>query len=315
MRDIHSIDYVTIAASKAAVDAYILTKEDAIQAFARRYDIPLDSIAAIGHDRKDLAFLQTAGLGFVGVPANASDDVKNVVTRFGDRGYVSSRTYYDAFLDFYDQAQLRDLRFVVTARSGLLKNGVQDWSADLSRIVQHMGKRGWPYVCLLTASSLEQNRDFLAAAGLDELLEKGSELEEKSPLQKKPQPKAHPYLLLVENGALHYNVINGTVQSFSDTLDERLLATLQGEFTLTLQRLLRDDVLARFGLRQSTRYEDQDGAVYVPRKQSMVTVNIPRRRGHLVDYRRSEEASELRSEILGAMITAAKETSLSYRVL
>ena len=299
-----SIDYVTLAASTAAVDAFILPKDAAIVAFAERYAIPLASIAAIGHDKKDLAFLQTPGLGFVGAPANARAEVIEAVSGFGDRGYVSPHSYFQGFMDFYSEAQLRDIRFVVTARSGLLKNGVQDWSTDLSRVVQHMGKRGWPYVCLLTASSLEQNLDFFAAAGFDSRSGDRKEIKE------------HPYLVLLENGTLHYNVVNGTVQTFSDTLDQRLLHALQGEFTLTLRRFLRDDVLPRFGLRQSAVYEDQRGAVYVPQKRSMVTVNIPRAFADgTPNYRRSEQASELRHEIQGAMIAAAKEVDILYRVL
>ncbi len=298
------IDYVTIAASEAAVDAYILPKEKAILMFAERYGIPLSAIAAIGHDTKDVSFLQTPGLGFVGAPANASDHVKAVVAGLGDRGYVSPQSYYAGFFDFHDQASLRDIRFVLTARSGLLKNGIQDWSADLSHVVQHMGRPGWPYVCLLTASSLEQNRDFLTAAGLDARLSSRKEIRE------------HPYLVLVENGALHYNVLTGVTEAFSATLDQHLFQALQGEFTHTLQRLLCDDILPHFGLRQSTAYEDQRGAVYIPKKQTMVTVNIPRQFSDgAPDYRRSEQASDLRHDVLGAMITAAKKCDILYRVL
>lgn len=297
-----TINHITLCTDNAAVDAYILGKGHAVPVFAQQFGVPLGRIASIADGVKDLEFLETPGLGFIGAPANAQTKVRERVAAL--RGHVSTLETFAAFMEFYEMVGSKGITYIISDRDGVLKDGKHSWGNDFKQLTKEMGTPGKPYVIVLTGSSLDQNLGFAKEYGLD------------ATLAANPAVGQHPYLLLVENGIIAYNVLTGETRNGVTTLNPALLGILRGPFEDDVMRRVRRNVLPVFELRESRVYSDQRGAVYIAEKEAMVTLNIPRefadgREG----YRKSDEAARLRKAMLGTMITAAQEVGVEYRVL
>lgn len=296
------INHITLCTDNAAVDAYILGKGHAVPVFAEQFGIPLRQIASIADGVKDLEFLETPGLGLIGAPVNAQRQVQERVAALG--GHVSALETFAAFTEFYEIAGSKGITHIISDRDGVLKDGKHSWGAEFRELTRNMGTPGKPYVVVLTGSSLDQNLGFAREYGLD------------ATFATNPAVQRHPYLLLVENGIIAYNVLTGETRNGVAKLNPALLGILRGPFEDEVLQRLRRDVLPAFGLRESRVYDDQRGAVYIAEKEAMVTLNIPRefadgREG----YRKSDEATRLRKAILDTMIAAAKEVGVEYKVL
>ena len=198
----------------------------------------------------------------------------------------------------------RGITHIISDRDGVLKDGKQAWGNEFKALTREMGTPGKPYVVVLTGSSLDQNLEFMQEYGLDETLATN------------PAVQRHPYLLLVENGIIAYNVLTGEIRNGVQTLNSDLLAQLKGPFEEEVMRQLREQILPQFGLRESYVYDDQRGAIYIARKEAMVTLNIPREFADgRKDYRRSSEAENLRQTMLRIMTQAAKKVEVLYQIL
>lgn len=297
-----TMNHITLCTDNAAVDAYIFGKEYAAPLFADQFRIPLQQMASIADGRKDLEFLETPGLGLIGAPANAQPIVKERVAAAG--GHVSTLETFAAFEEFYAMAGARGIRYIISDRDGVLKDGKISWAERFKALTKKMGTPGKPYVVILTGSSLDQNLGFAEQYGLDATLAANPAVEE------------HPYLLLIENGIIAYNVLTGETRNGVQTLDTELLAQLKGPFEQEVMRQLRETILPKFELRESHNYDDQRGAIYIAEKEAMVTLNIPREFADgRKDYRKSDEAELLRGEMLSAMMKAGERIGITYNVL
>ncbi len=297
-----TINHITLCTDNAAVDAYILGKGHAVPVFAEQFRIPLHQMASIADGIKDLEFLETPCLGLIGAPANAQPQVKERVTARGS--HVSTLETFAAFEEFYAMAGEQGMTHIISDRDGVLKEGKTSWGEQFKALTREMGTAGKPYVVVLTGSSLDQNLAFAKEYGLD------------ATLGTNPAVQKHPYLLLVENGIIAYNVLTGATRNGVQSLNPEILAQLKGPFEEEVMRQLRETILPRFRLRESTVYDDQRGAVYVAPKEAMVSLNIPRDFADgRKDYRKSPEAQELRQAMLGIMKSAAERVRIAYHIL
>lgn len=297
-----TISHITLCTDNAAVDAYILGKGHAVPVFAEQFGIPLQQMASIADGIKDLEFLETPGLGLIGAPANAQPQVKERVAARG--GHVSAVETFAAFEEFYAMAGARGITHIISDRDGVLKEGKTSWGERFKALTRDMGTPGKPYVIVLTGSSLDQNLAFAQEYGLD------------ATIAANPAVQQHPYLLLVENGIIAYNVLTGETRNGVQSLNPELLAKLKGPFEQEVMRQLRETTLPNFGLRESTVYDDQRGAVYVAPKEAMVSLNIPREFvDGRKDYRKSDTAQVLRGAMLSAMMQTAEKVGIKYQVL
>lgn len=300
---IKDIDYITLCKDPAAVDTYILGKEQALPGFTAVFKVPLGKIGAIADGPKDWPWLGTPGLGLVGAPANADSTVKERVAALGEKGLVSSMEAFFGFQEFYAEAVKREITHIISDRDGILKEGDRSWPNEFKALAQKMGYEGNPYISVITGSSLNQNIKFMTQYGLD------------ASLSSNPAVRKYPWVLLAENGIVAYNALTGETLNYCQQLNQELLQLMKGPFEKDVARTVEQKILPAFGLRRSDSYDDQQGAVFFVPKEAMVTFNIPRKFRDGREYRQSHEATNLRQAILETMVNSAVKLNIPYKVL
>ncbi len=293
-----------LSASTDAVDACWVTKEHAIRSFAKGAKVPLSDIGAIGDSANDLPFMTIPELGLVGAPLNAQPEVRSAISRLKSCIQISS-SFLDAFVEFYRVAQKRQIRYVFAD-----KDGVLTWThispeslSAVTEVFRSAGLPGCPFVFILTGSSYEQNMEFLELAKL------------KTALASNPYIAADPFIVLAENGMLRINVLTGEMREGSEMIDRLRLAWLKGPFEQELIALVEKEVLPRFGLKWSERADNQVECVWIPRKRTMVTLNIPREFRDGRDYRLSAKSVQLGRAIVSCMVRVAEANGVEYAIL
>jgi len=291
---------VFLSASTDAVDAALICKDRVVRDFSAISGTPLEALGAIGDSSNDLPFLLIDGLGLTGAPRNAQEAVRSAL-RNRTNGIVTRNEFFNGFMEFYRLARKRHISHVFADRDGvLIWNDENSHAARLHDVFEHMGLEGNPFIFILTGSSYEQNVAFLEAYGIGRTL------------LCNPCIRAHPYVLLAENGAVQFDVISGRCREFSGTVDPTLLHSLKSDFQSQVLRAVEEQVLPAFGLSWSDNPGDQVEKVYVPNKRTMVTINLPRAFRDGTDYRRSPTGDRLRIALLSAMVHAAKSLNLPY---
>lgn len=286
-----------------AVDAGLLLKDKAVIGYAKHHSIPLEQIAAIGDGVNDLAMLTIPCLGLVGAPSNAQAQVKEEVSKL-ERGLVLSSECFDAFLEFYQRATGQGITHIISDRDGVLTaEGDHIRGKEFRELAKTMGIGNNPFVIVLTGSSYEQNVDFIKAYGFD------------STIQSNPKVREHPYLVLVDNGAIHINVLTGEILNYCHELDPELLQKIKGAFGSEVIQRVEQEILPCFGLTRSYEYKDQNEKVFIPPKESMVTINIPRYFSDgTTPYRKTKIAGRLRLKIIDIMVETAAKMDIVYVV-
>ena len=293
---------IYISANTAAVDAAMVTKDNAVRGLAEYHKIPLEQLAVIGDEVIDIPMLSIEGIGLAGAPANAQDKVKEAVK--ARNGFLAQSKVLDGFLEFYEEARSRGITHIVSDRDGVLvKKGDLSRGNEFQYLALQMGADRNPYVSILTGSGLEQNIEFMEKYGLNANLAKNQDVQ------------SFPYLLLVENGTIHVNVLTGETINYCEALDPDLLAKLKGEFEDTVKKRIEQEVFPMLNLAWSADYNDQAEKIYIAPKQSMTTFNIPRKFRGGSDYRGSENAAILRKTIAGIMAETAEKLSMPYQML
>lgn len=294
---------IKLIRNNAAVDAAIITKDRALEGVSRYFGWPLEKIAMIGDEVTDLLLLTKQGLGLVGAPANAQKRVIETL-KFLRNGFVSSLEVFDGFLDFYNVATKLGIQLVMSDKDGVLKDGDILYGQRFRELALEMGKNGKPYVVVLTGSSCEQNASFMEKYGLDERLSSNHRIID------------YPWLLLVENGAIHINVLTREKRNYVKDISPELLKSLKGDFESEVRKRLDSEVLPEFSLGWSESYEDQKGRVYhAKEKLSMVTFNVPRAFSDGRPYRKSDEAERFRTRTMQVMEEVASRLDLPYQIL
>jgi len=242
-------EIIKLMRNNAAIDAVIRTKDECFGGITSRFNLGLEDIAVIGDEVIDLPMLSIDALGLIGAPANAQGAVKKYVSKNG--GFVSEMPVYRGFQDFYGTCSERGIKLIVSDKDGVLKKGSDlSGGVDFSNLAMQMGQEGNPYVVVLTGSSLKQNEEFRTIYGLD------------SRLNVNPFVVENPYLLLVESGAIHVNVLTGETENYVHEIAEDLLGTLKGEFETSVRDRLRGEAQERFGFGLNEDYNDQKGNIY-----------------------------------------------------
>jgi 3-deoxy-D-manno-octulosonate 8-phosphate phosphatase KdsC-like HAD superfamily phosphatase len=284
---------------KSGIDAMIMKKDVAVQAFAKTYGVSLGRIAVIGDGNQDIAFLATPGVGLVGCPANAKQKVREYVQSVG--GYVANGCCLDGFFEFKDLAKEKGIEVIISDKDGVLVDAGNLGRADEFRS-KMIETRGSSSLTILTGSAVEQNLRFLAAYGLDERLKQDS--------------GAMPYVLLAENGAIHMHAWDRSKDlNYVERIDQELLAVLKGQFEATVRSRIEQEVLPCFNFSWSRQYNDQDCKVYVPRKESMVTVNVPRSDGMGEGFRSTQRAESFRWKVYEIMEQVAEDIGIETELL
>ena len=109
---------IYISANTAAVDAAMVTKDNAVRGLAEYHKIPLEQLAVIGDEVIDIPMLTIEGIGLAGAPANAQDKVKEAVK--ARNGFLAQSKVLDGFLEFYEEARSRGITHIVSDRDGVL---------------------------------------------------------------------------------------------------------------------------------------------------------------------------------------------------
>lgn len=130
-----------------------------------------------------------------------------------------------------------------------------------------------------------------------------------------PYVQENPYLVMMENGALQMNVLNGELRDYIAELDVNLLAALRLTFMPIVKERLEEEVFSDFGLEWSKDSEDKSQRInHVEEKLSMVTFDMPRTFLDGKPYRDSESADRLRERMVGIMVEVAEELELPYEL-
>lgn len=292
-----------LSASSDAIDAAVVPKNRAVEAFLRERGIPPKEVGAIGDSVNDLPFLTLPGLALCAAPANAQPEVLSYV-RNASNGIALQERVTAGFLHFYRVAGELGLSHVFVDRDGVLiwKGETELHRLALIDVFRAMGAQSRPFVLVLTGSSYEQNVAFMNRYGLD------------SGLRSNPAVSANPYVLWIENGALQVNVLDHTARLVGD-VEEELLAMLKGPFERKVVEILDRQVLPRFALTWSHSSSDQDSRVFVPPKRTMFTVNVPQTYADEDDFRQSSAGDAFREAVLATMKQVAEDLSVPYVVL
>jgi hypothetical protein len=287
-----------------AIDAAWVTKEYVVRSFSGNSSVPLPEIAAIGDSVNDLPFLTIPGLGLIGAPANAQPHVKAAVIRLNN-SVTLTRTFIEGFVEFYQLAQERHLKYIFADKDGVLtgKDRSHNSRRSLSELLRKAGAPGFPFVFVLTGSSYEQNVRFLASTALA------------TAVRHNRYVHAEPFLLLAENGLLSVNVLTGKVRETSELINPSCITWLKERFQPALLEQIDKYILPRFGLKWSAANDHQIESVQVPHKRTMVTVNIPREFRDGRDYRTSKEGVHFGAAVLDCMIAIATDEGIDYHVL
>lgn len=292
-----------ITVNPQAVDAYLFTKDRALELYSRTMGVPLERIGYVGDDSNDKPVLSTRGLGFPSTVSNGTGDVKDMVRNL-PRGYVSGEPYFSGFKDCRRKGWERGITHFVTDKDGVLvKEGDLSAGPEFCAFMETAGTEG-PFMAVLTASGYYENRGFMDAFGLN------------AGLSGNPAIRNNPYALLAENGVVMVNVLTGEKKVALEGVDERMLRKLKGDFTYEAMKRVQKEMLNKFGLGWSHVYEEQTGTIFVPQKEAMVTLNIPRKSKDGADgYRKTEEAETLRRGIGRIFAETAERLGMPYEML
>jgi len=291
---------IKLSRGNAGIDAMILTKDRALDGIVGFSGIPLSKIGFIGDEELDIPLLTVSGLGLVGAPSNAQERVKQIVQK-QPNGFVSSQEVYEGFLEFYGRASGLGLKLVISDKDGVLKDGGETrWGNSFRNLAMKMGQDQRPFVCVLTGSSVSQNQSFMQKYGLD------------LRLGENPKVQEYPDLLLVENGAIHVNVLTKETRNYVKEISPDLLGALKNDFEPEVKVRLKREVFPEFGFSYTDVYGGQVSEVYHGEKQSMVTFNVPRQLVNGKYFRKSKEAESYRDQVVEVMEGVAEELGLPY---
>jgi len=158
-----------------------------------------------------------------------------------------------------------------------------------------------PYITLLTGSSVQQNHEFIQDYNLTSLIGLPSIME-------------YPEMLNVENGAIAINIVENELINYAEKLSSGLLKLLKQEFEPWVFRRINNEILPEFGFQYSEIPEDQESKVYLPKKQTMVTINVPRTVSGQ-DYRNTPAALEFGDSVVDIMVDVAQKLHMPYQIL
>lgn len=294
---------IFLSASTDAVDACGLTKDIAVKKFCEENNINPSRVAGIGDSSNDIPFLSIPGLGLAGAPLNAQPAVKTFL-RQKENSFLSSKICWSGFKEFYQKCISRQITHVFADRDGvLICKDPETRKDDLRDLFLKMGQNDRPFVIVLTGSSYEQNIPFLDSYTLDGSLSANSAV------------VANPYLIYAENGAVQINVLDKRIRNFGDFLDPELIKTLTRDFAEEVTKRIEENVLESFALCLTLNRSDEVSKIYIPKKSTMVTFNIPKEHAGYSDYRRTVDSDQLRKAILQEMVFVAEKFKLPYKVL
>jgi phosphoserine phosphatase len=273
-----------------AIDVSPSTKHDAVAQILDDYQASAEQAAAIGDSANDLPFLTYADLCFAAAPTNAQPRVREVVASLKN-GVNLEREAPRAFLDFYAQCTQQALRLLIADRDGVVRAKVPGADAsEIFGIYRQMGNGFKPFVAILTGSSYEQNLAFIAEYRLDDAL-RGNEA---------ARQRFHIY---AENGALRINAVTKACE-LTARFDRDVVAFITNELAGEVMTSLTDRVLPKFGFTLATQPSAAPGVVYVPKKRTMLTVNVPRLGLDGSFFRDTPDADAFRREVASAMRTS-----------
>jgi hypothetical protein len=296
------MERLLILRNNAAIDATILTKDKAVPIIANYFNVPLKKTATIGDEVLDIPMLTYSGLGFVGSPSNSQQSVLETV-RHMKNGYVSKFSVFRGFYDFYSHAKKRGIELVISDRDGVIKSEREDKESEkeFHRLCLEMGTNG-PYIAILTGSGIGQNKPFAKSYGLDQRLKEN------------PKVVKRPFLLYIESGAIHYNVISGEIKNFISELDPELVKILKGDFEENVIRRIESEVFPLFNLTWANDCENKTMMVYHPEKLSMVTIDLPRFYSDGESFRKSHEGDLFRDNVVEIMKQEATSLGIPFFV-
>jgi len=295
---------IKISVATDAIDAAVVTKDEAVSRFAKRSKLPIYGLAAIGDSSNDLPFLELNGLLLAGCPANAQTRVKRALAS-KKNGFISTSTYLDGFMDFYERAAALGARVVISDRDGVLLS--ETGELDKSRICDLLGRIGInnrPMLKILTGSSYSQNACLLVDSGIPEVAANNLAL------------VSDPFLILAENGSVPINVITREQRLDVDIAAlEPTIQLMRGRFLRALIEELKRSVLGRFGLELTCDANPRADKVYIPQKNTMVTVDVPRVCGADTRFRTSPESDLFRDAVVEAMRKCAEASGLLIHLI
>lgn len=281
--------HIYISPNREAVDAGLQTKAGALEKIAAGNNLRLSQIGAIGDGLNDLPFLRVSGLGLVGTPSNGHPKVKEFVSSL-KQGVLPDAPYLDGFLHFYNLCSKGGIRHIVSDRDGvLIKDG------DLSRGTEFIKATSTgPMITVLTSSSARANMPFA------ERYFNGNQ--------------SDPWRIRMENGSLEMNVYNRETR-LDTTINPDEMERFLGTFRPAVLQAVEHMIHPKYGFGYTNEHGSQHNRMYLPPMQTMVTINIPRTTTGSTEYRSTPEAVQLRSDIVGIMVSVCKDLKIGHTVL
>jgi hypothetical protein len=293
---------IYISSNTDAVDISLHTKEGVFAKTVAGYKKQNRVVAGIGDGKNDLPFLLHPQLDFIGAPANAQEEVKQLIGQRPD-AYISPGTFLDGFMDFYQVCKKRGVDYIFSDRDGIFlgSNNTED-PGRIYELFLHMGEPGNPVVHILTGSSYEQNTGFIRDYRIMEALLANTTI-------------TQPYYLYAENGALQIDCRTGTYEIDPTLYNEAFLSQLKQSVFPRIIEAIDTTLLKKYGLSWSSGMQDQVEKLYIPEKHTMLTINIPKQYRDGTDYHHSTDAAALRTDLTECIRTLLEQQTLTYKIL
>lgn len=276
----------------------------------------LSSAAYIGDTPSDWPIHSREDLGLAIVVGNAKESYKNRVRAHvpPEKLLITEEEMAEGFEVGHAEVMKRTLTHFFIDRDGVVwSRGVIDRAADyMTRKLQTMNGRDEPLLIILTASSFSQNAKFIPRYGF-------------TAENLRDNPTIGPHnsrLVLMRNGGVHYDVLTGkTTNHYRKVVNPDLADLIEGQLRTDIIAAVRK-ILPLFHLKESHKYEKQDGACYiVPDEDCNITVNTAREHtkhpvfGRIKDYRNHNEGKRFATAVREIFFGRLEHHKVPYEIL
>lgn len=298
----YEMDCLYLSASPHAVDASLVSKDIAVIRYSQENGIPLHQVAAIGDGANDLPFLSIPDLAIIGCPGNAQNKIKNYL-KDRQNSFISKRDGFEGFKEFYDICSQSCISTVFSDRDGVIinKGYNEKFANELDDIFTKSFMLENPSLKILTGSSYDQNIMIVKIASHRKYARRYS--------------YADPFLVLAENGSIQINVFDGSIKKLANVLNVDYLHWLKSEFQTEFVNSVNKTILHKYDLAWSKNHIDFIEALYIPKKTTMVTIDLPRFTKDGKDYGKTIKGKSLSKELLEIMEDIAIRNNLIYKIL
>jgi hypothetical protein len=296
-------------AKPESIEATLFLKEHVMPWFLHYHGLEPHQVAVIGDTTSDLEVLTFPGIGMARAPGNAKPDVIRALSKMPNGKVYEGKGAEGAEEFVRETAAEKSIRHIIFDRDGVIySSGDDSYGPVFAEHARLMGVNENPMITILTATSLFENDIIIEAYGMN-VKNLGNNFNING---------GNGRLLLLENGAEHYNVITGRIEPFyREILDHSLLDRDFPAFKAKALELIQETVLPRYGFEWSFVRDYQRSSVLIPHKRTPnLTINVPREAHNdwvaKEKYRDSEESDQFREDVHHAFVETAESLGIPY---